>query len=151
MECSHITLKFISKCHIVSFIDLNMEEEVTELWSVWFLACNNNYTSVTHDYFTHAGTPYDSDSAACVYSVFFGAGMRFVDFKLSCIASRRANISWAIRSSSTLYIKAVIFKLWDGVAKWWWCGLLLQHSDGSKQEILAPGFRQWVGDGCLYC
>ena len=31
----------------------------------------------------------------------FWAGMRFLDFKLSCIASRRANISWAIRSSST--------------------------------------------------
>ena len=30
----------------------------------------------------------------------FWAGMRFLDFKLSCIASRRANISWAIRSSS---------------------------------------------------
>ena len=31
----------------------------------------------------------------------FWAGMRFLDFKLSCIASRRANISWAIRSSSS--------------------------------------------------
>ena len=35
----------------------------------------------------------------CIF-IFFWAGMRFVDFKLSCIASRRANISWAIRSSS---------------------------------------------------
>ena len=34
----------------------------------------------------------------------FWAGMRFLDFKLSCIASRRANISWAIRSSS-LFLK----------------------------------------------
>ena len=31
------------------------------------------------------------------------------------------------------------------VPKWWHHGLLLEHSDGSKQEILAPGFGQWVG------
>ena len=37
------------------------------------------------------------------------------------------------------------------VPKWWRHGLLLQHSDGSKQEILAPGFRQCVGAGYLYC
>ena len=41
----------------------------------------------------------------------FWAGMRFLDFKLSCIASRRANISWAIRSSSYNKVKV---KPWHG-------------------------------------
>ena len=40
------------------------------------------------------------------------AGMRFLDFKLSCIASRRANISWAIRSSNFILKLGICVSCW---------------------------------------
>ena len=53
------------------------------------------------------------------------------------------------------WFKLIVFntkKLAYRVPEWWCHGLLLYSivCDGSKQEILAPGFQQWVGAGHFY-
>ena len=74
-------------------------------------------------------------TALHVCIVFFWAGMRFVDFKLSCIASRRANISWAIRSSSML-LNIVM-----------WLSFYLTEIDSATTEIGKLFFTESVKPG----